>query len=440
MAVLIRPLLRCKGAIVPRPAIIADTGRIAGVPEQLLWGVQVAEHFDVMIVGGGLIGASLACALADSGLRLALLDRQLPVTAASLEDTAFDPRVSAITPASQAFFERLGLWSAMAGRRVSPYLHMHVWEADGTASIDFSATEVHAPALGHIVENSVMVASLHEALAGLEAVTVLAPAVVQEMQQLDGLMQLQLEDGRCLQAPLVVGADGARSRVRELAGLAVRDWDYGHHALVTTVQTALPHQQTAWQRFMDDGVLAFLPLQGPADARAQRFSSIVWSATPALNQALLAADEAQFAAQLGAAIEHRLGEVLGVARRCSFPLRQAHARDYVCDGVALVGDAAHSIHPLAGQGANLGLADVQALAEVLREARRHGLDWHRSAVLRRYQRRRQGHNLSMMALMEGFRHLYADQPLPLRWLRNSGMRFVDSNAAIKRSLIRQAMG
>jgi len=236
---------------------------------------------------------------------------------------------------------------------------------------------------------------------------------------------------------LLVAADGALSRVREMMDFQTREWDYGHRAIVTTVQVEQPHGSTAWQRFLPSGPLALLPLPGD---EGQHLCSIVWSLQEHLVDDLLALDEAAFCAALEQASERRLGTVLGSSPRFAFPLRQRHAVDYVQPGVALVADAAHTIHPLAGQGINLGLQDVAALAEEILTGCARGANPGQLAVLRRYQRRRKGENLAMMAAMDGFKQLFEQQALPLRWLRNVGMRGVDQLPPVKQQLMRHAMG
>ncbi len=407
-----------------------------------------AADFDIVIVGAGMVGASLACALAKTGLRIAVLDSQVVDTRSALSGT-FDPRVSAITPASQEFFRSLGVWESIVARRASPYTDMHVWEADGTGSIHFSAPDIHADVLGHIVENSVILAALHERLAQQENVSVLAPVTLSALEpplptieDAAERVRLILGDGRQLSTRLLVAADGANSRVRELAGFKTREWDYEHHAIVTTVRTELPHQQTAIQRFMDQGTLAFLPLRsaGGSEPNSQHYCSIVWSVLPDYAQSLMALDDTQFARALQSAIESRLGTVSQVDQRYSFPLRQRHATSYVQNGIALIGDAAHTIHPLAGQGVNLGLLDAKVLAAEICQAYGVGRDFADLRTLRRYQRRRIGHNLGMMWMMEGFKQLFADQPMPLRWLRNAGMTALDQTAPLRNRIMRSAMG
>jgi 2-octaprenylphenol hydroxylase len=397
--------------------------------------------FDVIIVGAGIAGSALACALGNSGLSVAIIETQKP----SLEwpeqsnsVSGFDPRVSALTVASENFLTQLDVWQVISERRASPYQFMHVWDADGTASIDFSAREVNQSHLGHIVENRIIVTALMQRLNNLSNVQIIAPSSFDRMVDDGDKKNVLLGDGRCLSAPLIVAADGARSIIREQAGFKTREWDYGHQAIVATVETELGHQQTAWQRFLPAGPLAFLPLN-TSDGHTD-FCSIVWSTLPQEAEVLMAQDDEAFAASLAMAFEHRLGGIKSVSRRFSFPLRQRHAVDYFKPGVVLVGDAAHTIHPLAGQGINIGLQDVQVLAEELLRAQERQLSVGHPSVLSRYQRRRKGNNLLMMAAMEGFKRLFAEPSLTVRWMRNSGMRWVDKTKPLKNKIVRQAMG
>ena len=404
-----------------------------------------ALHYDVIVVGGGMVGAALACALAPTNLRIAILD-QRPFDGETAGSGAFDARVSAITPASAQFLSEMGVWEGVLQRRASPYCQMQVWDADGTGSIHFAAADVRADVLGHIVENNVTLAALHERLRAFDQVEWIVPASLEALlspytPQDDEPIRLLLEDQRVLSATLLVAADGAQSKVRELAGFRTREWDYDHHALVTTVRTEKPHRQTASQRFMDEGVLAFLPLAPSAgEADDQHYCSIVWSVIPDYARELMAQDDATFTRTLQAAIESRLGAIEHVAPRYCFPLRQRHAVSYVQPGIALIGDAAHTIHPLAGQGVNLGLQDAQVLAAEIAAALAVGRDFADMRTLRRYQRRRIGENLGMMWMMEGFKHLFADQPLPVRWLRNAGMSGLDRSPMVKNRIMRSAMG
>ncbi|RRQ22298.1 UbiH/UbiF/VisC/COQ6 family ubiquinone biosynthesis hydroxylase [Thiohalobacter thiocyanaticus] len=394
--------------------------------------MQTSERsYDVIIAGGGVVGASLACALADAGLRVALIDAREPVT--DWPADSIDQRVYAITRASQTLFERLGVWDGIRARGVSPYLEMQVWDAAGPGRIHFDAAELGEPLLGHIIEQRVIQAALLEGQQRLEGLERFCPAVLADFSVGDTQVTVRLEDGRELSAALLVGADGAGSRVRELAGIGVQAHDYAQTAVVAVVATERPHAETAWQRFLPTGPLAFLPLR---DGRC----SIVWSTVPEEAERLLALPEDDFCIELGQAFDYQLGAITGVSARGGFPLRRLHAVDYVQQRLALVGDAAHVIHPLAGQGVNLGLLDVAALAEVVAAARVAGRDIGSHANLRRYERWRRGENALMQSAMDGFKWLFASQLTPVRLLRNLGLGTVDRLSPIKSLLARHAMG
>ena len=393
-------------------------------------------HADLIIVGAGMVGSALALALKDSGLNILLLDSGSLTLKPFDPQSAFEPRVSALSMASQRILERVGAWDGILARRSSPYAQMQVWDGSGTGNIHFAASSVHADLLGHIVENQVIQDALLEQLLA-SPVQLLNNARLESLRRtVDGWL-LTLADGRELQAPLLVAADGANSAVRRLAGCATREWDYLHHAIVTSVRCSQPHQLTAWQRFTDDGPLAFLPLARDGD---QHWCSIVWSCVPEHAEQLMALDDARFAGELGKAFEQRLGEVLQVDPRMCIPLRQRHAKRYVEPGLALIGDAAHTIHPLAGQGVNLGFLDAAVLAEVLLQARQRGEQLAAEQVLSRFERRRMPHNLAMMAAMESFERLFQAAPPPLRWLRNAGLNLVNGLPEAKALFVRQALG
>lgn len=391
---------------------------------------------DLLIVGAGMVGSALALALRHSGLQILLLDGG-PLTVKPFDAQApFEPRVSALSAASQRILERLGAWDGIAQRRATPYSDMHVWDGSGTGQIHFSAASVHAQVLGHIVENRVVQDSLLERLHDSD-VGLLANARLEQLRRSGDDWLLTLADGRRLRAPLVVAADGAHSAVRRLAGCDTREWDYLHHAIVTSVRCSAGHQATAWQRFTDEGPLAFLPLTRDGQ---QDWCSIVWSTTPEQAERLMALDDAAFVQALERAFEGRLGSVLQADPRVCVPLRQRHAKRYVEHGLALVGDAAHTIHPLAGQGVNLGFLDAAVLADVLGKACERGERLADVKVLSRYERRRMPHNLALMAAMEGFERLFQANPLPLRWLRNSGLKLVQQMPEAKAMFVRQALG
>lgn len=398
------------------------------------------HSFDVVVCGGGLVGLAMALALAPARLRVGLLDPQaLPqLPQRALDQANFDARVSALTPASRKLLDELGVWPALEALRLCPYTDMHVWDADGTGSIHFAAAELHEPCLGYIVENGLVACVLADAIRNAGNIEVLQDSLA-EFTARDGKQELRLASGRQLDCRLLLGADGSLSQVRKLAGIDTREWDTGHRAIVATVRSAQPHGFTAWQRFMQTGPLAFLPLYLPGAAE-QRHASIVWSCVPELADELLALDDAQFARRLELAFESRLGAIEYASPRHAFPLWQRHAEAYVREGVALIGDAAHTIHPLAGQGVNLGLADVLSLAGVITRAAQRGENFASEQVLSRYQRERKAANLGMLLVMEGFKRAFGSEDLHLRWLRNAGLKAADGLRPFKQAVMKGAMG
>lgn len=392
---------------------------------------QTAECFDLVIVGGGMVGAALACACTGKGLSIAIVEARAPRRDWPAGD--IDRRVSALSRASQRILQRLGAWERIQELGASPYREMRVWDAAGRGRIHFDSALLGEPDLGHIVENRVTQLALWERLEAAPEVTRLCPATVSALSFHDEEAVLELADGRRLGARLLVGADGRDSWVRERAGIGVWGWRYDQEAIVAHVETARPHLETAWQRFLPTGPLAFLPL---LDGRC----SIVWSATGDLVQTLMAQDEASFCQELGQASEGRLGQILTVGPRATFSLRLQHAREYVRPHLALIGDAAHAVHPLAGQGVNLGLLDAAALAAVLDEAlarqRAIGGLW----ALRRYERARRGDNLLMLGAMDVFKRLFGTRHPALVLARGAGLTLADQWSPIKRLFMRQALG
>ncbi len=386
---------------------------------------------DTLVIGGGIVGLSLAAALGRAGVDTALVHAVQPPL--DWPPDSFDMRVYAITRASQAFLEALGAWQDIEAGGVSPFRAMEVWDAGGSGRVRFDSAELGEPYLGHIIESRVIVRALWRRLLQLPAVRREVPATVASFAEVDGLPQATLADGRALRARLLVGADGFASRVRDFAGIRARASDYGQKAIVAVVQTQEPHQETAWQRFLPTGPLAFLPLR---DGRC----SIVWSATSAEAECLSALDDAAFRAALGEAFGHRLGDIVETGERVLFPLRRQHAEPYVKPRVALVGDAAHVIHPLAGQGVNLGLGDAGVLAQVVADALARGRDPGLPHTLRRYERARKGEVVAMMTAMDGFKALFGSRLAPLRMARSLGLNLVDAATPVKTAIMRYAMG
>jgi 2-octaprenylphenol hydroxylase len=389
------------------------------------------QHFDVIVVGAGMVGAALALALGQHDFRVALVDARAPQLTWS--DDGYDIRVSAITRASQQVFESLDAWSVMQAERVCPYRDMHVWDAGGDGVIHFDSAEIGEPDLGHIIENRVIIKGLHSRLAEAKHVVPFWPNQSIALRLNPSQATLLLDDGTELVAHLLVGADGARSWVRQQAGISVKGWDYDQVALVTWVKPEKFHQETAWQRFLANGPLAFLPL-------TEGYCSIVWSTSAAHAAQLKAMEADRFAQELQAAFENKLGAIEAVGPRAMFPLRSFETQHYILPRLALVGDAAHTIHPLAGQGVNLGLADMSTLLQVLTEARQQQRDIGSEKILRRYERWRRADNRSMLIAMDGFKRLFStEQPL-LRWVRNLGLNLTDRSLPIKRLIMQQALG
>lgn len=394
---------------------------------------------DLLIVGAGMAGLTLAAALANQPLSIVVIDPQLPTGPEQWPDT-FDPRVSALTHASENILRRLGAWDAIATTRVAPFAHMDVWDRDGTGNIQFHANEAGAEHLGHIVENRVTTHALLQAVQAAANVEIRALGLEKLLESKTGGWRVVLSDGSEITPTLLIGADGARSRVRDQLGFRCRTWAYGQSAIVTTVTTEKPHGDTARQVFLESGPLAFLPLRQHSADRRSNLSSIVWTLNDDQLRGKLDLSDADFCQQLGAAFEQRLGKVLATDPRFAFPLVQNHAVDYIQPGVALIGDAAHTIHPLAGQGINLGFLDAAVLAEEIQRALSHELPLGDFSVLRRYQRRRKPHNLLLMSTMEGFKRLFGADIPPLRVARNLGMSFFNRHSLIKGQIMARAMG
>ncbi|WP_341503033.1 UbiH/UbiF/VisC/COQ6 family ubiquinone biosynthesis hydroxylase [Gallaecimonas sp. GXIMD4217] len=384
---------------------------------------------DVLINGAGMVGAALALMLARGGLRVTLVDGVEP---SSDFDAIADTRVSAISDASRALLEGLGAWQHI--ERTGPYADMHVWEQDSSAAIHFSAAEIQADLLGHIVENRQIQLALWRQLRLEANVSLICPASLASFARSEQHLLATLDNGQLVSARLLVGADGAHSRVRELADMPVSFRDYGHHALVATVQTQEPHQHTAWQVFKPLGPLALLPLW------QQDQCSIVWSTTPEEAKALMALDDDGFNQRLRLAFDNRLGATRVLSKRQCFPLRARFARDFVQERIALVGDAAHTIHPLAGQGVNLGFKDAIALASHLLSARALDKDPGSLKVLAPYGRERKTDALAVLAAMGALKNGFVSGNPLVKFARRLGLSGVDRLPPLKRLFIDEARG
>ncbi len=382
----------------------------------------------VLVAGGGMVGGTLACALASRGVHVIVVEARESKPFVTNGD--YDLRVSALSAGAEMIFRNLQVWPLIQQRRSSAFRKMTVWDAESQAQIHFDALDIGEPRLGHIVENSVIQDALIERLRMLETATWHCPDTITQIDVLADRAVVTLASGARFEPHLVVGADGANSKVRSLMGMEYHTRNYEQSAVVANVRTEHAVQSTAWQRFLPTGPLAMLPL-------SDHQCAVVWSTTEQHAETLLRLADKAFCEQLAEAFEFRLGEIVSTSIRASFPLRGGHAEPYVRFRVALVGDAAHTIHPLAGQGANLGFMDAAILAEVLTNTQR---DMGSLRVLRRYERARKADNVAMMRLMEGFSMLFGTTSLPIVWLRSAGLSLTDALRPIKRVIMRRAMG
>lgn len=391
-------------------------------------------EYDIVIVGGGMVGLSLAAALTQQcELNIALVKQQPLLSAAEVDFDPVNQRFSAINAASEQFLKDLGVWARIVDWGISPYHRMVVWDATGQGEIEFDSRDIARPHLGHIIANSVLQSVLYEQINGHPRVHLFCPAEPAALIQDQHLMGLNLADGKILVSKLLAGADGANSWVRDQAGISFRQWSYQQCALTATVSTEKSHQHTAWQRFLPSGPLAFLPLANP------QHCSIVWTVGEEQANYLLTLDEIEFNQKLAESFDWRLGEVQVLGKRTIFPLQMRHVKQYVKPRLALLGDAAHILHPLAGQGLNLGFADAKYLADILIAAAQAGDDIGDFKLLRRYERARKVNNWEMIAVVEGFKRLFSNDSIYLSMLRNSGLRLTNKSQFIKNLIMNRAM-
>jgi len=389
--------------------------------------------YDITIIGSGIVGATTALALArHTSLKILVIEaKSLTFNQGPAQ---YDHRVSAISLASKTIFQNLNCWEAIKTKRISPYSQMHVWDATGNGEIHFDSQAVGEPVLGYIIEDSVIRKSLQEQFQLYQNIDFLCPVKINTLKEKADCIELTTNDQKTLQTKLLIAADGADSWVREQAEIEFKNWDYAHTAIVATVTTELPHQATAWQRFLPTGPLAFLPLADPYR------SSIVWSVEQDYAINLLSLDDESFRKTLRAEFVNKLGDITAATLRRHFPLRMRHVKNYVRSRLALIGDAAHTIHPLAGQGVNLGLLDAVTLAEVIIDAHKKDRDFASLATLRRYERWRKGDTLTMLTLVEGLKHLFGSNKKSLQQIRNFGLALTNHLPLIKSLLVNYALG
>lgn len=386
--------------------------------------------FDAVIVGGGMVGAAAALGLAQQGFQVALIENEEPAV--------FDPsapadlRISAIGCASVRFLMKLGAWPSVEQMRSVPYRRLETWEVDGS-EVKFDAQSLGLPELGFMVENRVLQRALWQQFDSFSNLTRFCPAKLRHLLQHDDkTWSLQLTTGELLHTQLVVAADGANSLVRQLAGIGVDGWQYRQNCMLINVETETPDQDVTWQQFFPSGPRAFLPLFGHQ-------ASLVWYDSPQRIRYLQTLNMKQLTTEVMQAFPARLGKVTALSSG-AFPLVRRHAQRYVLPGLALVGDAAHTINPLAGQGVNLGYRDVEALLSVLEKARESGEAWSSERVLLRYQRQRRLDNLMMQSGMDLFYTAFSNDLAPVKVLRNLALMTAERAGGLKTRALKYALG
>ncbi|VUS74810.1 3-demethoxyubiquinol 3-hydroxylase [Klebsiella spallanzanii] len=384
---------------------------------------------DVVIVGGGMVGGALALGLAQQGFTVTVIEKNAPP--AFDASSPPDVRISAISASSVGLLKSLGVWDAVRAMRAHAYRQLETWEWE-SAHVVFNAAELKLPELGYMVENNVLQLALWQALEAHELISLRVGTSLQEMRRGETYTLITLTDGSQHDTRLVIGADGANSQVRQLAGIGVQAWQYQQSCMLISVNCADDPGDSTWQQFTPTGPRAFLPL-------FDHWASLVWYDTPARIRQLQGMSMVQLRQEIARHFPSRLGEVTPLSAG-AFPLIRRHALQYVKPGLALVGDAAHTIHPLAGQGVNLGYRDVDALLDILGRAKAHGEEWASLAVLKRYQTRRRADNFIMQSGMDLFYAGFSNDLAPVRMLRNIGLMAAGRAGVLKRQALKYALG
>ncbi|NOT89050.1 MAG: FAD-dependent oxidoreductase [Lysobacter sp.] len=395
---------------------------------------SAGRRADAAIVGGGVVGAACALALAQQGLQVTLIEH---AEAPAWLSTDADPRVYAFAPDNAALFESIGVWAAVCDARAHPYRRMRVWDAAGGDELRFDADAFAVKQLGWIIEHALLQDRLWAALRQ-SAVTIRCPASVVALEQDEDGATLELDDGLRVEARIAIAADGGRSTLRELAGIGTNTEDYGQRGVVAYVATEHSHEDTAWQRFLPTGPLAFLPCAPWPDAA--NVSSIVWTLPDAEAARVVALDDVAFAEELTRAFASRLGEVRPLSKRIAFPLRRQLADAYVAGRVLAIGDAAHVVHPLAGQGVNLGLRDVSALRDAIASAQARRADWAAPHRLARWARARRSDATASAHAFSAINRLFSNDDVATTLLRGPALGLVGRLAPLNRALWRHAAG
>lgn len=381
-------------------------------------------EFDILVVGSGIVGATFAHLVArHPQLTIGVLEAKTPVF-----DNAY--RVSAISLAAKNIFKSINIWNDL---HASPYEKMFVWDANSAGSIQFDCKEMHESALGFIVADNLIRQRLHEKFSQQKNIRFLCPIQLIKLHEENNQYALETNDGKILRARLIVAADGANSWMRNQAQMTLVQRDYEQTAIVTTVTTEFPHEKTAWQRFLPEGPLAFLPLENEMQ------SSIVWSTSPENAKHLLQCEENEFKNKLTQHFAEKLGKIITIEQRFSFPLRMQHAKNYLKNNLVLIGDAAHAIHPLAGQGVNLGLKDAKCLVDVITAAQNNQKDFSDKKILRRFERTRKSENAMMLFVVDKLKDLFSNESSWLSLARGMGLSVTNRIGLVKNFLAQYAM-
>lgn len=390
----------------------------------------MAEHkSDVVVIGGGMVGAAAALGLAQAGFTVTVVENRKPRPFDASQPP--DLRISAISASSVALLESIGVWKTLRHMRSAAYRGLETWEWEASR-VSFSAQELGIPELGYMLENEVLQLALWQHLEQMPNISLMVPAELKTIAQNQDVWNVELSDGREIETKLVLGADGANSSVRAQAGIGVRGWQYRQSCMLITVQTQEDPLDVTWQQFTPQGPRAFLPLW-------DNWASLVWYDSPARIRQLIALPMSQLTQEIKHTFPARLGDVTAIAAG-SFPLVRRHANRYVQSGLALLGDAAHTINPLAGQGVNLGYRDVDALLDVVINARQQGEIWYSEEILKRYQHRRRPDNLLMQAGMDLFYSAFSNELKPLQLVRNLGLMAAERSGELKKRALKYALG
>jgi 2-octaprenylphenol hydroxylase len=392
---------------------------------------QSNTFYEAVIVGGGMVGLACAKGLADQGMKVAVIEPS-PISF-NWDDQYYGSKVSAINRFSELFLKQLNAWAGIISERVSPYHHMYVWDACGGGDITLRAGDVGETELGYIIENRVIIKALWDLLEH-SAVDLYTEDYLANVESANDHWHLFFHHHRSIKTRLIIGSDGGNSWVRQYFNIPTDIKSYDQSAIVATIYTEKSHKHTAWQVFQKDGPLAYLPLSHP------NYCSIVYSQATSKAHWLYPLNEEAFNEALDKHFISKLGHSKIVSERFCFPLYERHAQSYTIEGVALLGDAAHTIHPLAGQGVNIGFKDAEQLIQTLTQAKAKGRQIDHQSTLEAYERHRRWANQAMICSMRGFKNVFSNDCIGLKQWRSKGLNMVDDRPIIKRAFIHQAMG